>query len=145
MGEKHAGEKADPRSLEEMLSDLEADQASFLRGLMEGKSQTQAYQDAYHCERDSAAASAWRLLRNEKFRPVYVRAMLESFDGLIEGFKAMSPAILRRVGEILESENEAVAARVIDSILDRIGIIKSAHLDVKGDVNLHFDKEDEGL
>ena len=133
------------QSLDEMIASLGAEQSAFLRGLMVGKSQTDAYQEAYGCERASARANACRVIASDSFHPVYVRAMLESFDGLIEGFKAMSPVILRRVGEILESENEAVAARVIDSILDRIGIIKSAHLDVEGNVTVQFDKEDEGL
>jgi len=129
-------------SLEDMITNLDADQASFLRGLMVGKSQTDAYLDAYECERKSANANASRLIANDSFHKVYVRAMLDSFEGLIDGFKRMSPVILRRVGEILESENEAVAARVIDSILDRIGIVKSTKLDVEGGINLvYIDKD----
>ena len=132
-------------SLAEMIATLDADQAAFLRGLMEGKNQTDAYLDAYSCTRRSANGNASRLIANDSFHPVYVKAMLESFGGLIEGFKNMSPVILRRVGEILESENEAVVARVIDSILDRIGIIKSAKLDVEGGINVvYIDKEDAG-
>ena len=132
--------------LTDMIGGLEADQAAFLYGLMEGKSQTDAYVDVYGCERESAAANASRLIGNDKFHPVYVKAMLESFGGLIDGFKSMSPVILRRVGEILQSENEAVAARVIDSILDRIGIVKSAKLDVEGGINIvYFDKADKDL
>ena len=133
------------KTLAEMISDLEPKQAAFLRELIAGKGQTDAYEDVYQCDRKTAESSASRLIRNERFRPVYVRAMLESFDGLIDGFKKMSPVILRRVGEILESENEAVVARVIDSILDRIGIIKSAHHEVSGDVHLHFDKRYENV
>jgi len=133
------------KTLDELLADLNPKQAAFLRGLMAGKSQTDAYVEAYGCSRDSARSSACDLLANRNFRPVYVRAMLESFDGLIDGFKRMSPVILRRVGEILESENEAVAARVIDSILDRIGIIKTTHQEVSGDVHLHFDKRYEDV
>ena len=129
-------------SLEDMITNLDADQAAFLRGLIEGKSQTDAYQDVYGCERESARANASRLIANANFHPIYVRAMLDSFEGLIDGFKRMSPVILRRVGEILESENEAVAARVIDSILDRIGIIKSAKLDVEGGINLVYVDKD---
>ena len=132
-------------SLEGMITNLDADQAAFLRGLIEGKSQTDAYQEAFGCARESAKTSASRLITNANFHPVYVRAMLDSFEGLIDGFKRMSPVILRRVGEILESENETVAARVIDSILDRIGIIKSTKLDVEGGINVvYIDKEDAG-
>ena len=134
------------QSLSSMISDLDADQAAFLRGLVEGKNQTDAYQEVYGSERRSAESSASRLISNDKFHPVYVMAMLESVAGLLDGFRGLSPIILRRVGEILESENEAVVARVIDSLLDRIGIIKRSQLDVEGGINIvYFDKADKDL
>lgn len=133
------------KTLEELLTELKPKQQAFLRGLMEGKSQTDAYVDAYGCTRESAKTSASALKTNPNFHPVYVRAMMDAFDGLVPGLKALSPIVLRRVGELLESENEAVASKVIDSILDRIGIIKTTHQEVSGDVHLHFDKDFEGF
>ena len=108
-----------------MIAELEPKRARFLRGLMEGKSQTAAYQDAYGCQRDSARANAVRVMANDSFRTVYQRAVAECFDGLIDGLKEMSPIVLRRIREILVGENEAVVVRLIDSILDRLGVVRT--------------------
>ena len=113
------------KELEALLSDLDPKQAMFLRGLMSGKTQRDAYQEAYGCGRESAESSASRLLRNDRFRPVYEKAMAECFDGLIDGLKEMSPIVLRRIREILVGENEAVVVRLIDSILDRTGVVRT--------------------
>ena len=116
-----------------MLSELTPKQAVFLRGLMEGKGQTDAYQAAYGGERASCESGASRLLRNDKFRAVHERAMAEAFGGLIDGFKRLSPAILRWIERTIhESDNEAVVARVIDSVLDRIGVVKTQRQELTG-------------
>jgi len=113
--------------LERMVAALPPKQAAFLRGLMEGKSKTDAYQTAFGCSRDSARAHGPRMVANGSFREVYERATAEAFGALIDGLKELAPVILRRLREILyESDNEAVVARVIDSVLDRLGIVRGA-------------------
>ena len=121
------------KELERMLSELAPKQAAFLRGLMEGKGQTDAYQAAYGGERASCESGASRLLRNDKFRAVHEQAIAEAFGGLIDGLKELSPVILRRIRGILhESDNEAVVVRLIDSVLDRIGVVRGQRHELTG-------------
>jgi len=119
------------KELEAMVASLESKQAAFLRGLMEGKSKTAAYQEAYSCTRESARKNAHRVTANDGFRRVYERATAEAFGGLVDGLKELSPVILRRIRGILhESENEAVVVRLIDSVLDRLGVVRTERHEV---------------
>jgi len=112
------------KPLVEMIADMKPEWQAFLRGLLDGEAQTDAYQAAYGCERKSAESSASDLVRNPKFRAVYTRAVSEAFP-IIDGLKALTPRALRQIARLLESENESIVLRVIENLLDRTGVAKT--------------------
>ena len=141
----------EPMEEKKETQELNVKQLKFIDGILEGKTQQDAYIDAGYDVEDKgvASAAATRLLKNVKIKEELEERLKEiNTRNRVRLFRISEVALAKALNMIQSTEeisDASVKAGMIKDVLDRVGLkaIEEHNLNIKGKIETGLSKKEE--